>query len=126
MVEIVMKSRQFPVWQLVSVGACGLIMSALAGLQQKHHASPTDGRTHRLPQVAGSGVEIVKAEAAPTETASADDQPDEGGQTLPSAYFLKDDVQFFPPGPESQLNNQIQKLDEYRLEQEAIEEGSKP
>lgn len=49
-----------------------------------------------------------------------------GGQTMPSAYFLTDDVQFFPAGPEGQLTNQIQKLDEYKLEQEAIDEGLAP
>jgi hypothetical protein len=49
-----------------------------------------------------------------------------GGQTMPSAYFLTDDVQFFPAGPEGQLTNQIQKLDEYRLEQEAIDGGLEP
>ena len=26
-----------------------------------------------------------------------------GGQTLPSPYYLSDDVQFFPPGPEFKL-----------------------
>jgi len=26
-----------------------------------------------------------------------------GGQTLPSAYYLTDDVQYFPPGPEFKL-----------------------
>lgn len=26
-------------------------------------------------------------------------QVDVGGQTLPSAYYTKDDVQYFPPGP---------------------------
>ncbi len=29
-----------------------------------------------------------------------------GGQTLPSAYFLQDDVQFFPPGPEFKLSRE--------------------
>ena len=28
---------------------------------------------------------------------------DIGGQTLPSAYYLKDDVQYFPTGPEFPL-----------------------
>ena len=26
-----------------------------------------------------------------------------GGQTLPSAYYMKDDVQYFPAGPEFKL-----------------------
>ena len=30
-------------------------------------------------------------------------QVDVGGQTLPSAHYMKDDVQYFPPGPEFKL-----------------------
>ena len=30
-------------------------------------------------------------------------QVDVGGQTLPSAYYLTDDVQYFQPGPEFKL-----------------------
>ena len=37
-----------------------------------------------------------------------------GGQTLPSAYYLRDDVQFFPAGPETQLSNLRQALEEYK------------
>ena len=44
-----------------------------------------------------------------------------GGQTLPSAYFLRDDVQFFPAGPEKQLPRTRQALDEYRASGEALE-----
>jgi hypothetical protein len=46
-----------------------------------------------------------------------------GGQTLPSAYFLRDDIQYFPAGPETRLPNLRRALDEYRLEQEAIQDG---
>ena len=38
-----------------------------------------------------------------------------GGRTLPSLYYLKDDVQFFPAGPEFQFPNQVRALEEYRL-----------
>lgn len=41
------------------------------------------------------------------------------GQTLPSAYYLRDDVQFFPAGPETKLINQIQALEEYKVQQQA-------
>ena len=37
------------------------------------------------------------------------------GQTLPSPYYLRDDVQFFPPGPEFQFSNQVQAIEEYQL-----------
>lgn len=40
-----------------------------------------------------------------------------GGQTLPSGYYLRDDVQYFPAGPEEQLPNQKRALEQYRLEQ---------
>ncbi|HLJ12800.1 MAG TPA: hypothetical protein VKU82_16505 [Planctomycetaceae bacterium] len=37
------------------------------------------------------------------------------GQTLPAAFRLKDDLQYFPAGPEFKLSRQVQALDEYRL-----------
>ncbi|MDZ4820133.1 MAG: hypothetical protein SGJ20_14290 [Planctomycetota bacterium] len=33
-------------------------------------------------------------------------QVDVGGQTLPSAYYLKDDIQFFPAGPRMKLSRE--------------------
>lgn len=42
-----------------------------------------------------------------------------GGQTLPSANYLKDDVQFFPAGPETQLPRTRQAHAEYRAMQAA-------
>ncbi len=41
-----------------------------------------------------------------------------GGQTLPSAYYLKDDLQYFPPGPEFKLTRQVQAIEEYKLRQQ--------
>ncbi len=41
-----------------------------------------------------------------------------GGQTLPSGYYLSDDVQYFPAGPEFQLSNEAAAMD--RLNAEAI------
>ena len=46
-------------------------------------------------------------------------QTDIGGQTLPSAFYLRDDVQYFPHGPEELLPNQKRALSEYRAEQNA-------
>ncbi len=40
-----------------------------------------------------------------------------GGQTLPSAYYLKDDVQYFPTGPEFKLSNTVQAIEQYKLDQ---------
>jgi hypothetical protein len=36
-----------------------------------------------------------------------------GGQTLPSANYLRDDVQFFPAGPEDKLFYQRQAIEQY-------------
>lgn len=40
-----------------------------------------------------------------------------GGQTLPSAYYLRDDIQYFPAGPEFKLTKQVEALEEYKLRQ---------
>jgi len=46
-----------------------------------------------------------------------------GGQTLPSAYYLRDDVQYFPAGPEFRLSNEVRALQEYKLQQQAAKAG---
>jgi hypothetical protein len=43
------------------------------------------------------------------------------GQTLPSAYYLDDDVQYFPKGPETKLSNQIRAIEQYNVERAAYE-----
>lgn len=50
-------------------------------------------------------------------------QTNVGGQTLPSAYYLRDDVQYFPAGDEFIIPNQVRALEQYRLEQDAIRDG---
>jgi hypothetical protein len=47
-----------------------------------------------------------------------------GGQTLPSAFYLRDDVQYHPAGPEFRLSRQVEALEQYRLRQQAIEQGA--
>lgn len=47
-----------------------------------------------------------------------------GGQTLPSATYLDDDVQYFPAGPEFKLTNQVEAGRKYQLEQEQLRGGS--
>ncbi len=44
-------------------------------------------------------------------------QSNMGGQTLPSAYYLRDDVQYFPSGPEEQLPNMKRAIQNYQLQQ---------
>lgn len=43
-------------------------------------------------------------------------QVDVGGQTLPSAYYLQDDVQYFPAGPEFKLAKEAAALKAYKDE----------
>ncbi len=43
-------------------------------------------------------------------------QVDVGGQTLPSPYYLQDDVQYFPPGPEFKLAREAAALKAAREE----------
>ncbi|RMF40031.1 MAG: hypothetical protein D6753_12505 [Planctomycetota bacterium] len=38
------------------------------------------------------------------------------GQTLPSPYYLHDDVQYFPAGPENKLANETAALSKARAE----------
>lgn len=44
-------------------------------------------------------------------------QVEMGGQTLPSAYYLTDDVQYFPSGPEFLLTREAAAQQEARGEQ---------
>lgn len=44
-------------------------------------------------------------------------QVDVGGQTLPSPYYLFDDVQYFPPGPEFTLSREAAAMKQFNEEQ---------
>ncbi len=41
-----------------------------------------------------------------------------GGQTLPSPYYIEDDVQFFPRGPEFTLQREANALKEFKASQQ--------
>ena len=49
-----------------------------------------------------------------------------GGQTLPSAFYLEDDTQYYPAGAEFKLANQKERLDEYRLQREGFAADEAP
>lgn len=49
-----------------------------------------------------------------------------GGQTLPSAYYLQDDVQYFPSGPEFRLSRQVEALEAYKLRQQGLDPDAPP
>lgn len=40
-------------------------------------------------------------------------QVETGGQTLPSPYYMQDDVQYFPPGPEFKLAKEAAAMKAY-------------
>lgn len=54
-------------------------------------------------------------------------QVDIGGQTLPSPYYLTDDIQYFPAGPEFKLPNEAAEL-RRQAEQQRLDnrQSSKP
>ncbi len=43
-------------------------------------------------------------------------QVDVGGQTRPSAYYLQDDIQYFPAGPEFKLSKEAAAQKAYKKE----------
>lgn len=65
-------------------------------------------------QSAGRMSAIVAAVLALVSLASTGCQIDVAGQTLPSPYYLTDDVQYYAPGPEFKLANEAAALAEAR------------
>ncbi len=58
------------------------------------------------------------AAALMTVVGSAGCQTTVGGQVLPSAYYLQDDVQYFPAGPQDKLFNERRALEQYKAGQQ--------
>ena len=50
-------------------------------------------------------------------------QVTEGGQTLPSPWYIYDDVQYFAPGPEFKLSREAAAQKAYRADLEAQAAG---
>ena len=73
----------------------------------------------RRTSVAPSG--IILATAALALVGLTGCQVDVGGQTLPSAYYLQDDIQYFPAGPEFKLSREAAAQKAYRKELAADE-----
>ena len=59
---------------------------------------------------------ILLAVAALCGLAVTGCQVDVGGQTLPSAYYLQDDIQYFPAGPEFKLSKEAASQKAYKKE----------
>ncbi|NDC64106.1 MAG: hypothetical protein EBZ59_09025 [Planctomycetia bacterium] len=71
--------------------------------------SPTAGRRH------AGGATFILAGVIGVACCSGC-QVDVGGQTLPSAYYLQDDIQYFPAGPEFKLSKEAAALKAYKKE----------
>jgi len=64
----------------------------------------------------GFGPRLLAAACAVGGLAVTGCQVDVGGQTLPSAYYLQDDIQYFPAGPEFKLSKEAAAQKAYRKE----------
>lgn len=73
-----------------------------------------DGRPHRSAAAFfGRFLLAICGLAVPVFTGC---QVDVGGQTLPSPYYLQDDIQYFPAGPEFKLSKEAAALKAYKKE----------
>jgi len=61
---------------------------------------------------------LVVALLGPAMTVLTGCQVEYAGQTLPSPYYLTDDIQYYPPGPEFKLAREAAAMQEQK---EAIE-----
>lgn len=77
-------------------------------------------RTHRclLMSLAASSLAILAV-------ANTGCQVVEAGQTLPSPYYIQDDIQYFPPGPEFKLSREAAAQKAY-AEDQALEQENQP
>ena len=73
------------------------------------------GRNHKQPSriVRGMLVGVGLAVAA----GATGCQVDVNGQTIPSPYYMTDDVQYFPAGPEFKLSREAAAMAAYQEEQ---------
>ncbi len=73
-------------------------------------------RAGRPPRSAAFGGRLLIAICGIAVIAFTGCQVDVGGQTLPSAYYLQDDIQYFPAGPEFKLSKEAAALKAYEEE----------
>jgi hypothetical protein len=64
----------------------------------------------------GRGLRLLAIAAAIGGLGLTGCQVDVGGQTLPSAYYLQDDIQYFPAGPEFKLSKEAAAQKAYKKE----------
>jgi len=76
--------------------------------------------------VRGLSARLVAAMGAIVGLATTGCQVDVGGQTLPSAYYLHDDIQYFPAGPEFKLSKEAAAQKAYKKEVAERNAGYQP
>lgn len=76
--------------------------------------------------IRGLAGRLVAAAFAVTGIATTGCQVDVGGQTLPSAYYLQDDIQYFPAGPEFKLSKEAAAQKAYKKEMAEQNAGYQP
>jgi len=52
-------------------------------------------------------------------------QVDVGGQTLPSPYYMADDIQYFPAGPEFKLSREAAAMEKAKAERKLEQIGAR-
>ena len=92
-----------------------------AGLAKPPSTSPTMNKpvtntTARRKSVSDLPTRVLAVVAAALGIGITGCQIDVGGQTLPSAYYLQDDIQYFPAGPEFKLSKEAAAQKAYRKE----------
>jgi len=45
---------------------------------------------------------------------------------LPSAYYLRDDLRYFPPAPEFKLSKQVQAMEAHKLREQQLPAANNP
>ena len=76
----------------------------------------TNARDAALRRRSSLGLRLFAAASAVGGIAMTGCQVDVGGQTLPSAYYLQDDIQYFPAGPEFKLSKEAAAQKAYKKE----------
>jgi hypothetical protein len=86
-------------------------------------STPVMYTTARWKSVSELPTRLLAVVAAVVGIGTTGCQVDVGGQTLPSAYYLQDDIQYFPAGPEFKLSKEAAAQKAYRKEMTAENRG---
>ena len=66
---------------------------------------------------------LASASLAVLAVANTGCQVVEAGQTLPSDFYIQDDIQYFPPGPEFKVQREAAAMKAYKTDLEAQQAG---